>query len=90
VYSPVCGLTIRGSVAGGDKRVFFFSPQRANWLRDPPSLLHDRRQGFFRAEGEIDRSPSSISEVKKERIITSAPLYTLKVCKATPFIPVIS
>ena len=54
---------MRGSVASGDKKCFF-SPQRADWLRNPPSLLHDRCQGFFpgrkAAEGEIDRARTSI------------------------------
>ena len=85
VYSLACGLSIRGSAVGGDKR-FFFSPRRADWLRDPPSLLHDRCQGFFPgrkvAEFETDRSPTSVSEVKNETICTSAALYTCKVLES--------
>ena len=38
------------------------------------------------AEGEIDRSPTSTSEVKNERLCTSAPSYTFKVWKGTPLI----
>jgi hypothetical protein len=66
---------------GRGKR-FFSSPNRADWLCGPPSILFSGYQGSFlglkRPGREVNHLPESSAKVKKEWSYTSAPAICLR------------